>query len=203
MTYRERSFSVTHEVIADVLYDRLPYKAASSWPLEFFQQPIGTAGKTYRETNLYYSGQVPQENRFLAHRIEAIFLPAEGLSKAKRIADVNAAARSGVISFRVTNRIYMQTAPLAACPAATFWNEPAKVENEDKDLRQMMLVQLAEQFRETDYGVFGGVPFNLVPIYLERSHNFGVTVDQLARLPSGQDGELICRLVGKRIRPIS
>lgn len=188
--------------LADALYDRQVYEAGAAWDHEFFQAPMGCMGKTEADTNMYLSGQLPKGNRFMATGIEMIFLPAQGLSKAKRIADVNAAARSGLVRMCIGNRQYFMAAPLAAVPARAYWYQDRKDETEKAVTRMNLRAQLTEQFRETDYGAFGGKPFDLVPVFIDAGQSFRVIVSKLAPLPSGEDGELWCRINGRLIRDI-
>lgn len=210
MGIRERFYSniPMMDQIADTLYDRIDYPV-SGGTLKFFQNPVGVGFKTFRDTNMVNAGCLPADVRFLACGIELVFLPSPQLNgrKQERIADINAVARSGFVQLRVLDRMYMQAAPLAAVPARQYWHEDYDSKKEsDKDadetFRSMMRVQLSEQFRKTDYGAFGGKPFDMVPLFIESFQPFHVIVTELAALPSGQPGELWCRLPGKRARPI-
>lgn len=190
------------EVLADMLYDRQVYPANAGWNLTFFERPVGVNGKTFADTNMLLHSALPVGNRFLACVVEIIFLPAAHLDKAQRLADVNAVARSGVVEFKIQNRLFMRTAPLAACPASPYWHQEVKDDN-DLTVRNMLRASLSEQFRESDYGAFGGRPFDMVPVYINAAQSFAVTVSELAPLPSGQDGTLWCRIRGKLIRDAS
>jgi hypothetical protein len=152
---------------------------------------------------MYMAGQLPTPQKFLATAVEVVFLPAPGLSKAKRIADVNAVARAGRVTLQIVNRRWMEVAPIAACPARKYWQpERGDTETVNSNKLEEIRAALTQQFRETDYGAFGGMPFQLVPIYIDAGQTFVVRVADLAPLPSGKPGEIWCRLPGRLIRPV-
>ncbi len=192
--------SIHSETIASVLFDCLPYAACPSWDMIFFQFPIGVQGKTEAQTNLYQSHQLLPNTRFIVHGMELVFLPHPSLNKAQRVADINAAARGGFAQFDVQNRPFASAAPLAACPAAPYWRMPLK---DEPGLPEDARAALTEQFRDTDYGAFGGAPLVVKPIFIECTQSFSVRVSHLAPLPSGLDGTLWCRLPGSLIRDFS
>lgn len=197
---------VRHEQIWEPLHDSEPYPVSGygvdSMRVNFFTVPMGQCGKTELDTNMYLSGMLPRPNRFFVTAVEIVFLPNVELSQKKRIADINAAARSGVVTFQLQNRRYMYTAPLAACPATSYWHEDMKDEAGKENIRAHVRAQLSEQMRDTDYGAFGGRPFKMVPTLIESTQSFMVTVRQLAPLPSGMPARLLCRLPGYLIRGI-
>lgn len=188
------------DTIAETLFDRQTYPANPSWDKKFFQTPMGQNGKTEAETNMYLAGQLPREQRFLVYALDIVFLPSAGLSKEQRRADINAVARAGLVEFRIQDRVYAKAAPLAAVPAAVYWSKD-KNASEDSNFIETMRAQLSEQFAETDYGAFGGKPFDMVPLFIESMDSFEVRVTKLAPLPSGEDGTLWCRLHGRLMRP--
>jgi hypothetical protein len=205
-----RASFMPFEAIADILYDRLPYRSeGSAWAADFFVKPVGVDGKTFLDTNLTRACAIPEGNRFLLTGLEVVFLPAAHLSPAARVADVNAAARSGYVELTLQNRVWLRSAPLASCPASPYWfDEPGEETDEEEAMAREVIKdkfrgQLSEQFAHTDYGAFSGRPFRFIPLWIESSQLFSVRVAQLAPLPSGFDGELWCRLKGKRLVQLS
>lgn len=190
------------------LYDSAAYAAAGQLQLNFFQVPIGggttsapgaTGTKTEADTNMTNNGLLPQGNRFYVTGLEFNFLPGNvpgntgALSTTgQNVNDVNAVAKSGWVRFRIQNRDYILDGPLGLFPPM---NRLAVASTPASVVTATTIVQ-------TDYAAFGGVPYNIVPTYIESNTAFSVQVNwpALVALPSTTAGRIFCRLRGRLIR---
>ena len=68
------------EQITQDFYDYQTYVQAGQTGLLFFQTPAGQGGKTLADTNMQQAGGFPQNQLFLAERIEVDFIPGNAAS---------------------------------------------------------------------------------------------------------------------------
>jgi len=108
--------------------------------------------------------------------------------------DVNAVAKSGVVRFRIQNRDYVLDSPIGNFPSVTRLAGVAAMSTN--------LTTGAATFSEIDYASFAGMPYNIVPVYIESNQAFSIqlTWPALVALPSAAAGRIFCRLRGRLIR---
>lgn len=193
------------------LYDSASYPAAGQTQLTFFALPIGqgttsapgaTGTKTEADTNLTNAGLLPKGNRFFCTGIEFLFFPGSNPGRGAA-ADANvgfnwndtyAVAKSGWVRFRIQNRDYILDGPLQNFPPVTRLAGVASVTS--------TLTAGASTLDQIDYASFAGMPYNIVPVYIESNQAFTVQVNWPAAvaLPSAAAGRIFCRLRGRLIR---
>lgn len=193
------------------LYDSATYAAAGQQQLTFFALPIGqgttsapgaTGTKTEADTNLTNAGLLPKGNRFYCTGIEFQFYPGNnpgaGASADSILGrnwnDVYAVMKSGWIRFRIQNRDYILDGPLMNFPPVCRLAGAFSVTS--------TLTAGASTAGEIDYATAAGMPYNLVPVYIESNQAFTVQVNwpAVVALPSTTAGRIFCRLRGRLIR---
>ncbi len=191
------------------LYDSVAYPIAGATSLTFFSTPIGqgtttapnaTGTKTEADTNMTNAGLLPKGNRFYCTGLEFNFLPFNMPGNTGALAitgqnlnDVYAVSRAGWARFRIQNRDYVLDGPLGVFPPLNrlaVSSTPASVVT-------------ATTIVQADYAAFGGVPYNIVPVFIESNQSFQVQVffPAAVALPSATSpARLFCRLRGRLIR---
>jgi hypothetical protein len=171
------------EAIPWVLYDYQAYAAAGASQLSFFQAPVGQSGKTYEDTNMVLAGQLSKNNAFLIHAIEVAFWPtvpgvaadnpaafgAEAI--ANIVNDVYAINHSGYLQLTVNNKVYMTDGPLGQFPSKRNMELSAALADASTagaDLQS----RIAYAYNGGDQRQWGDLP-----IFLEESQSFGVTLN--------------------------
>jgi hypothetical protein len=201
----------TQDEIYAPLYDSIVYPAAGSNQLTFFALPIGqgvtsapggAGAKTENDTNLTNAGLLPLGNRFYCTGIEIIFQPGNnpgfGATADAQLGrfwnDVYAFAKGGWLRFRIQNRDYILDGPLLNFPAVTRLAGVGAVTS--------TLTAGAATAAEIDYASLAGMPYNLVPVFIESNQSFTVQMNWIApiTLPSTVAGRVFCRLRGRLIR---
>ena len=201
----------TQDEIYAPLYDSATYATAGQTQLTFFALPIGqgtttapgaTGTKTEADTNLTNAGLLPKGNRFYCTGLEFIFLPGNNpgfgatadASLGRNWNDTYAVAKSGWVRFRIQNRDYILDGPLQNFPPVTRLAGVASVTS--------TLTAGAATAGEIDYCSFAGMPYNLVPVFIESNQSFTVQVNWPAAvsLPSTTAARIFCRLRGRLIR---
>lgn len=127
----------TCELVRQTFYDSAVYPAAGSLLIAFFNLPLGQgtgfggAAKTYSDTNLQTASQLPKYNDFVLEGIEIHFQPTTptvtGYMPANYgaqlimaiINDTYIFRRSGNLQLTISNKPYLQEAPLMRFPART------------------------------------------------------------------------------------
>jgi hypothetical protein len=198
----------TQDEIYAPLYDSAVYLAAGQLQMNFFQVPIGsgttsapgaTGAKTEADTNMTNNGLLPKGNRFYCTGIELNFLPGSVPGNTGALAttgqntnDVNAAAKGGWLKFRIQNRDYVLDGPIGLFPPL---NRLAVASTPASVVTATTIVQV-------DYAAFAGVPYNIVPVFIESNQSFSVQLNwpALVPLPSTVAGRIFCRLRGRLIR---
>ena len=119
-----------YEGVRQTLYDFQTYAAAGQSQLQFFQVPLGQAGKTIEQTNMDQAGALPTPKYFLVESIEIYFYPAANISALQNDVlanlvdtdysnDVQAVARAGALTYFIGSKNYLQEAPLNRFPPKT------------------------------------------------------------------------------------
>jgi hypothetical protein len=193
------------------LFDSATYAAAGQTQMTFFALPIGqgvtsapgaVGAKTEADTNLTNAGLLPKGNRFLCTGLEFQFYPGNnpgfGATADAQLGrnwnDVYAVGKSGWIRFRIQNRDYVLDGPLINMPPVVRLAGAASVTS--------TLTAGAATAGEIDYATFAGLPYNIVPVFIESNQSFTVQVNWPAAvaLPSTVAGRIFCRLRGRLIR---
>ena len=193
------------------LYDSATYLAAGQLSLTFFALPIGqgttsapgaSGAKTEADTNLTNAGLLPKGNRFYCTGLEFQFYPGSNPGRGAAADstagfnwnDVYAVAKSGWVRFRIQNRDYILDGPLLNFPPVTRLAGAASVTS--------TLTAGASTMGQIDYASFAGMPYNIVPTFIEANQAFTVQVfwPALVALPSAAAGRLFVRLRGRLIR---
>lgn len=201
----------TQDEIFSPLYDSATYAAAGQTQLTFFALPIGQGtttapgaigAKTEADTNLTNAGLLPKGNRFYCTGLEFQFYPGNNpgfgagadANLGRNWNDVYAAAKSGWVRFRIQNRDYILDGPIGNFPPVTRLAGVASLTS--------TLTAGAATAAEVDYAQFAGMPYNIVPVYIESNQAFTVQINWPAAvpLPSTTAARIFCRLRGRLIR---
>jgi hypothetical protein len=195
------------------LYDSAAYVSASTVTLNFFSQQIGqgttsapgaTGVKTEADTNLNSSGTLPLGNRFYCTGLEVVMYPGVspgrgGVADATAgnfVNDVYVLGKSGVLRFRIQNRDYIFDTPLQIFPPTSGLQGFAGLSTN--------LTTGAATYSEVAYARWGGMPYNIVPVYIESTQGFTcqMTWPAAITLPSATNPRLQVRLRGRLIRDV-
>ena len=201
----------TQDEIYAPLYDSATYAAAGQTQLTFFALPIGqgtttapsaSGAKTEADTNLTNAGLLPKGNRFYCTGLEFQFFPGSNPGNGaaadsiigRNWNDVYAASKSGWVRFRIQNRDYILDGPLCNFPPVTRLAGASAVTS--------TLTAGASTAGTIDYASFAGMPYNIVPVFIESNQSFTVQVNWPAAvaLPSTVAARIFCRLRGRLIR---
>jgi hypothetical protein len=202
----------TQDEIYAPLYDSIVYPAAGSNQLTFFALPIGqgvtsapggAGAKTENDTNLSNAGLLPLGNRFYMSGIELLFFPgvnpgtgptADATFIGQFWNDVYAFAKSGWLRFRVQNRDYVLDAPMINFPPVARLAGIAAATS--------TLTAGAATLDQIQYASIAGLPYNLVPMFIESNQSFTCTLNWIApvALPSTIAARVFARLRGRLIR---
>ena len=200
----------TQDAIYAPLYDSVAYAAAGQLQLTFFALPIGqgttsapgaTGAKTEADTNLTNAGLLPKGNRFYCTGLEFTFLPgsnpgrgplADGANTGLNWNDVYAVGKSGWVRFRIQNRDYIVDGPLINFPPVTRVAGAVAVATN--------LTSGAATMDEIEYASFAGMPYNIVPVFIEANQAFTVQVNWPAVVAVTTGARLFVRLRGRLIR---
>jgi len=212
----------TKDVIWGPLYDAQAYPSAGSTQLTFFALPqgqgtssapgAGAVAKTVFDTNIITNNQLSLGNEFYAVGSETLFFPGVNNSTSTTAAfgveptvnqanainqfinDVYNVGNGGVKVLTVgTDRKYIQDGPLNLFPPATRLAGFTAIAGTGST---------ATTSASTQYGVWSGEPYTLVPIYIQSTQQFTLVVSFAAAIPtvSTQIARIIERLRGYLIR---
>jgi hypothetical protein len=185
------------EIIRQTLYDFQIYPGAGTQSLTFFQQPVGqgftsalgataATGKTTWDTNMQLGGQLPSGMQFLAESIEVMFYPgsvsttntftvdtltfflaAASAVPTMQVDDASAFYQSGLLTFNILNKIYLQETPLGRFPPKTQLQLPGAIASNSATTSE---VGFARAFAD-------GRPYYLEPpILLQPAMNWSVAL---------------------------
>lgn len=193
------------------LYDFATYAAAGQTQLNFFSTPIGqgttsapgaSGPKTEADTNMQNAGLLPKGNRFYLTGLEVLFFPGSPIgaggvadaTAAQFVQDMYAIGKSGWMRLRIQNRDYVLDGPLCVFPPI-----------ERLDGFAAMCTNLttgAATFSQVDYASWAGVPYQIVPTFIESNQFFGVQMNWpiAVATPSTIAARIGVRLRGRLIR---
>lgn len=190
-----------YEGVRQTLYDFQTYALAGQTLLQFFQVPLGQAGKTLEDTNMDQAGSLPTPKYMLVESIEIYFYPAGDISRLQTgvagslVAtefsnDVKAVAEAGFLNYFIGSKNYLQEAPLNRFPPKTCLKTEGAF-----GLQTKQAVAADEEIALTyDYAVFSGRPYYINPAtLLIPTQNFKVSLEWpsgAVALPSGVDARV-------------
>lgn len=210
----------TKDVIWGPLYDSLAYPSAGQLAFSFFSVTqgggtssapgAGAVAKTAFDTNMITNNQLSLGNEFYAVGSETLFLPGVTNSTTTTAAfavepqllnsvgnfinDVYNVGNGGLKVLTVgTDRKYINDGPLNMFPPATRLAGFCAVASG---------ATTATSSPQTQYAVWSGEPYTLVPIYIQSTQQFtlAITFAGLIPTPSLNIARLIERLRGYLIR---
>lgn len=190
-----------YEGVRQTLYDYQTYAAAGQTMLQFFQVPLGQAGKTIEDTNMDQAGALPTPKYFLVESIEIYFYSGvsiaglqndvlANLTATSYSNDVKAVGEAGALTYFIGSKNYLQEAPLNRFPPKTCLKTEGAYGLQTK--------QAAAADNATaltyDYAVFSGRPYYINPAtLLIPTQNFKVSLEWpsgVVPLPSTVDGRI-------------
>ena len=190
------------QVFWQPLYDYQTYDAAGVQTLTFFQQPKGAGGRTLEDTNMLAAGQLPSPMRMLVLGIELAFFSGAAVSSFQaappagtELDDLTALQGRGHLQFNIGQKSFLDEAPIDQFPRGVMI-----------DSRNALTDQTtpgADLFSVISSAQFGGRPYRIVPLTLEPTQNFDVSINfpnGVVALPSGVDGRIGVRLIGYQYR---
>ena len=212
----------TKDVIWGPLYDALAYPSAGQVTFTFFSTPqgqgtssapgAGAVVKSIFDTNIITNNQLSLGNEFYAIGSETLFFPGvnnststtasfgiepttgQGTALNNFINDVYNVGNGGQKVLTVgTDRKYINDGPLNLFPPATRLAGFAAIAGTGST---------ATTSAQTQYAVWSGEPYTLVPIYIQSTQQFTLVTTFAAAIPtvSGVIARMIERLRGYLIR---
>jgi hypothetical protein len=203
----------SEDEIYSPLYDSGIYTSGTTTTMQFFAVPQGQGAtsspgasgtKSLADTNMQLAGQLSLGNKFYATGIEFQIFP--GINPGRGgVADATAGqfvndtyllAKSGVVNLRIQNRDYATDGPLLNFPPiARLGGFSAAATN---------LTAGAATYSEVAYASLAGNPYNIVPLTLESTQAFSLTVvwPAAVTLASATNARIFARLRGRLIRNI-
>lgn len=195
------------------LYDSATYTSGTTTNLAFFALQVGqgttsapgaSGPKSLADTNMQVSNSLPLGNSFYMTGIEFLIFPGVnpgrgGVADATAgafVNDVYLLAKSGVVNLRVQNRDFATDGPLINFPpVARLGGFSAAATN---------LTAGAATYAEVAYASIAGNPYNIVPLTLESTQAFSLTVTWPAAVTlfSATNARIFARLRGRLIRNI-
>lgn len=182
----------TQDVIWAPLYDFQSYGTQGATQFTFFTSPIGSGttsapgasgNKTIADTNMRSAGQLTKGNAFYMTGFEILlfpgaastFGPGETTTEANTgrfINDVYAIGKSGTAVLTVgSDRKYIEDGPLNMFPPVTRLSTAAALAT---SLGATTATAVLDQ---VDYGVWGGEPYSITPIYIDANQGFQVQLN--------------------------
>lgn len=161
------------EAIWQPLYDYQTYPTTGALSFTFFQDPVGSGGKTKSDTNMQASGQVPKGQTFVATAIQVelyldnaeIYVAADQdrfLREYYKILSTKAN-----LQLEIGSKPYLIQGPLAKFPPAQRVNGSVAVSTGTG-------VAATEGM---SFGQGTGQTFQIIPLTLTSNQNFSVTVN--------------------------
>jgi hypothetical protein len=211
----------TKDVIWGPLYDAQAYPAAGSTVLTFFAVPqgqgtssapgAGAVAKSVFDTNMITNNQLSLGNEFYAIGSETLLFPGVNNSTSTTasfgveptsdtitvnnfINDIYNVGNGGIKVLTVgTDRKYINDGPLNLFPPATRLAGFTAIAGTGATTTTIA---------QTQYAVWSGEPYTLVPIYIQSTQQFTLVNTFAAAIPtvSGQIARMIERLRGYLIR---
>jgi hypothetical protein len=172
------------ETIWQPIYDTVSYAAAGAASTQFFQNPIGQAGKTLQQTNMELAGQIPKGQNFLITGIQVELIPGvnpEGAAITNFTNDNYSFYKAGALVLRIGAKDFIRQGNLMKfAPVNRLAGQAA--------------TGLAAH--QVSYAQAAGREFAVADLMLESNQNFGVEILNGATLPSGSAANVQVTLNG-------
>jgi hypothetical protein len=177
------------EVIWQPLYDIQTYAAAGQASLSFFQVPNGQGGKTYADTNMEMTGQLPSGMNFLCTGLEIQLFPAGTIetTAANSFADdVYKILKQGSwLELSLLQKVYLREAPLMNFPPQTGLTGFAATN-----------ITSGTDGSLVEYARNCGATYQISPLRIPASQNFSVKIQWPAVQAISADAKIAVRLLG-------
>lgn len=201
-----------NDVIWAPRYDSALYVTNGQTQLTYFVSPIGqgtttapgsSGTKTLADTNMTAAGQLTKGQAFYMTGIEVIPFPsidpAQGnITRAAPgdfLNDIYDLSKSGVLTFRVQDRDYVQDGPLGLFPPTT-----RLAVNSALAMDGAVTPTPTQSIAQVDYATFSGEPYVITPIYLDSNQGFTATIVWPTAVSLSAQVRLYLRLRGYLIR---
>lgn len=182
------------DVSYNALYDYQDYAMAGVSTMTFFQVPIGQSSKTLADTNMKLAGQLPKGEEFLVTGIEVAFFPSSNDistddATLQYAYDYYRVMRApSWLQFNILNKDYVQQGPLCKFPPAQHFELNSAMAEGNAALHSSSILQHV------------GQTYEIVPVALQSSMSFDVTVNFKTVIPVNSDGRIGVSLRGFRYR---
>lgn len=176
------------ESIWQPLYDYQTLLAAGATSQAFFQVPIGQSGKTLTDTNMELAGQIPKGQTFQITGVQVELYPGVDVDAAARnqfANDVYNFYKTGSLILRIGSKEFIRQGNLMSFPPVSRLAGDSSV-----------TTTVAATTQSISYFSAAGREFTIEKLLLESSQNFGVTLNNLAAMPSGQNARIGVKLNG-------
>lgn len=208
-----RTFQNGVDEIYAPLYDSATYTSGTTTTMSFFVTPRGqgtttapgaSGPKSYADTNLQLAGQLALGNRFYATGLEFQIFP--GINPGRGgVADSTAGnfandiyllSKAAFAQFTIQNRDYVIDGPLLNFPSVNRLGGFASSATNT--------TAAATLYSEIGYAAISGQPYALIPLYIEATQAFSMTLQFPAAvtLASATNARIFCRLRGRLIRNV-
>lgn len=201
----------TQDVIYWPLYDALSWGTAGQTLLSYFANPqgagttsapgAGSGPKTSSDTNMQLAGQLPLGNDFFFTGLEFDLYPGESPEQVGGadligdfVNDVWLASKSGLVTFVVQNRNYIQDGPLLNFPPACGLSVAAAIGGTNTAGTQSL--------SEVAYAVASGMPYTITPVYIQATQGFQMQVTWPAVVSLSSTARMFSRMQGYLIRNV-
>lgn len=192
------------------LYDYQNYPTTGQLSLTFFSSPIGqgttsapgaSGTKTEADTNMQNAGLLARGNRFYLRGIEVLFYPGGAVGSGNVAAaaagqnwrDVYGVMKSAWLKLTIQNRDYILDGPLGVFPPTFRLSGAAAMSANTTAGADTTLWQV-------DYAAAAGMPYQLVPMFIEENQFFSVKMQWPALVTVVNAGRIGVRLLGELIR---
>lgn len=195
------------------LYDSATYTSGTTTSIQFFVTPRGqgttsapgaTGAKSFADTNLQLAGQLARGNRFYCTGLEFQLFPGVNPGRGAVadstagffVNDIYLLAKAGFVQFTIQNRDYIVDGPILNFPSI---NRIGGFTGSSTNLTTG-----AATYSEVSYAAVQGAPYTLLPLYIEETQAFSVTLQFPAAvtLASAANPRIFCRLRGRLIRNV-
>lgn len=201
-----------NDVIWSPRYDSALYVTNGQTQLTFFVAPVGqgtttapgsSGTKTLADTNMTAAGQLTKGQAFYMTGVEVLPFPSidpsqGNISRAAPgdfLNDIYDLSKSGVLTFRVQDRDYVQDGPLGLFPPTT-----RLAVNSALAMDGAVTPTPTQSIAQVDYATFSGEPYVITPIYLDSNQGFQLTLTWPTAVSLSAQVRLFARLRGYLIR---
>lgn len=186
------------EIIYEPLFDFAAYPQLGAQSLNFFQQQVGSGGKTFEDTNMPGNGFLPNPQYFMVTGIAVEFYPPAVPGRAgdddfaTNWNDLYTVFQTGLLKFTIGEKAYQTQGPigmfpptyrLAGAAALTGTGTGALIEG-------------------IDYAVVAGAAFRITPVTLPPMQNWVVNLSWVTPVPVTDESRIGVRLFGFKYRAV-